>query len=827
MCVHVFGNTPSPAVATFGLRQAAITAGPEFGKDVYEFIQRNFYVDDALVSLPSTHEAVDLLQRTQQALMTHGGLRLLKIASRNPTLMQHFPTKDLARDLIDLDFTKEELPEQRRLGLVWDLQTDSFGFRLNLEERPYTRRGVLSCVNSLYDPLGFIAPITIQGKILLTEMMQSPCIDWDADLPEEYLSTWLTWTHSLSIIEDLKVPLKYLSIGFSELGNKQVLIFSDASELAISAVAYLHDNRDSSLGFIIGKSKVAPRLASSVPCFKIVLGYIHNHTKRFLTYVSNRIQRILNFTSADHWNFIATNQNPADHGTKPTSDRAVYDSWICGPFSSRRNLVHAIASLKLLVRRRKRRSENDKQLGDTEEDKIHARKDAEEFIIRLIQSENFGKERAALKDGKILRKDSWISKLDPFLNNKDILQVGGRLRHSEFDLGERNPILMPGKHRVSRLLVVHHHEETHHQGRHITEGAIRNAGWWITGAKRLISSIIHKCVKCRRGRGKFLNQKMADLPPERLKSSPPFTYVGIDCFGPWNVTTRKTRGGSADSKRWAVLFTCLCSRAVHIEVIEQMSTPSFINALRRFYATRGAVKEFYSDKGTNFIGAVRELGICSINVEDPPIQNMLTERNTVWKFNTPYSSHMGGTWERLIGIRRRILDAILLEVKHTKLTHEVLCTFFVEVVNIINNRPLIPVSSDSDLPSVLTPNVLLTQKIGDVSDAPLNLNVRDLYTSQWKIVQVLADRFWERWRKQYLQSLQSRNKWKEVKPNIQVGDVVILKDNEQHRNLWPLSRVTRVFPSRDDLVRKVEVVTFADGIKHTYVRPITHVIPLL
>ncbi|XP_048751191.2 uncharacterized protein LOC125662887 [Ostrea edulis] len=531
-------------------------------------------------------------------------------------------------------------------------------------------------------------------------MMQSPCIDWDADLPEEYLSTWLTWTHSLSIIEDLKVPRKYLSIGFSELGNKQVLIFSDASELAISAVAYLHDNRDSSLGFIIGKSKVAPRLASSVPrlelcaavlgveiaCIirdqldisadhfqffidsKIVLGYIHNHTKKFLTYVSNMIQRILNFTSADHWNFIATNQNPADHGTKPTSDRAVYDSWICGPvewlqfqdinsiqapmfelvepnldkeikqevlinkvhsssppfgthhfekFSSWRNLVHAIASLKLLVRRRKRRSENDKQLRDTEEDKIHARKDAEEFIIRLIQSKNFGKERDALKDGKILRKDSCISKLDPFLNNKDIFQVGGRLRHSEFDLGERNPILMPGKHRVSRRLVVHYHEETHHQGRHITEGAIRNAGWWITGAKRLISSIIRKCVKCRRGRGKFLNQKMADLPPERLQSSPPFTYVGIDCFGPWNVTTRKTRGGSADSKRWAVLFTCLCSRAVHIEVIEQMSTPSCINALRRFYATRGAVKELYSDRGTNFIGGVRELGICSINVEDP------------------------------------------------------------------------------------------------------------------------------------------------------------------------------------------------------------------
>jgi hypothetical protein len=558
MCVHVFGNTLSPAVVTFGLRQAAITTEPDFGKDVYDFIRRNFYVHDALVSLPTTHQVVDLLRRTQQALRIHGNLRLHKIISSNPLLMQQFPAKDLAKDLVDLNLDKEELPSQRSLGIVWNLRSNSFGFRANLKDRPFTRRGVFSCVNSLYDPLGFIAPITIRGKILLREMMQSPCTDWDANLAEKYLDALLSWIHSLCVIEDLKVSRKYFPAGFSELEDKQVLIFTDASELAISAVAYLLDSRDNLLGFIMGKSKVAPKLASSVPrlelcaavlgieiaCIipdqldvsadhfkfftdcKIVLGYIYNRTKRFLTYVSNRIQRILTFASANQWNFIATKQNPADHGTKPIFDRAVYDSWFRGPvewlqcqdmdslqtsvfelvdpasdreikqevllnkvhsstspfgthhfepFSSWKCLVRAIASLKLFLRKW-RQNKNEKQSRITEEQRILTQKDAEELIIHIAQHEHFAKEINAIKDGKTLQRDSCFSKLDPFLNDKDILQVGGRLRHSDFDLGETNPTLIPSKHRVSRLLVSHYHEQIHHQGRHITEGAIRSAG---------------------------------------------------------------------------------------------------------------------------------------------------------------------------------------------------------------------------------------------------------------------------------------------------------------------------------------------------------------
>ena len=213
------------------------------------------------------------------------------------------------------------------LMMIWDLQKDAFGFELNRKEKPYTRRGVLSCVNSLYDPLGFIAPITIQGKLLLREMTQTPNVDWDAPLPEESLVRRDGWTQSLCRLEKLNIPRKYLPVGFSQLKEKTVLIFTDASEVA---VAYLFDSHSGevNLGFIEGKSKVAPKPTTSIPrlefcaaalgveivtiirdqldigphCFKfytdsrIVLGYVYNRTRRFFTYVINRVQKILNFS---------------------------------------------------------------------------------------------------------------------------------------------------------------------------------------------------------------------------------------------------------------------------------------------------------------------------------------------------------------------------------------------------------------------------------------------------------------------------------------------------------------------------------------------------
>ncbi|XP_068216787.1 uncharacterized protein [Palaemon carinicauda] len=322
---------------------------------------------------------------------------------------------------------------------------------------------------------------------------------------------------------------------------------------------------------------------------------------------------------------------------------------------------------------------------------------------------------------------------------------------------------------------------------------------------------------------------MSYLPEDRLEPSPPFTNVGVDAFGPWTIVSRRTRGGYANSKRWAILFSCLVTRAVHIELIEEMSSSAFINAVRRFISLRGQVKIFRSDRGTNFIGAVDKLRIDSINVEDGPFRKFLYNSGTTWIFNPPHSSHMGGAWERMIGITRRILDSMLLNHTGKSLTHDVLNTFLTEVSVIINSRPLVPVSTDPENPLILTPTMLLTQKTDYIftSDQLGDFNERDLHLVEWKRVQALASIFWSRWRKEYLPLLQQRQKWIEHRRDLVKGDVVLLKDKNLCRTQWPMGVIMNPLKSSDDHVRKAEVRTIVNGKPTIYTRPIVDMILLV
>ena len=917
MCVHVFGNSPSPAVAIYGLSKSVQNSEHIYGKDVTEFVMRNFYVDDGLVSLPTSAEAIDLMKRTKKALEVEGNIRLHKISSNSSEVISAFNADDLSKDLKCLNIGEDDLPQQSSLGLVWDLNRDKFVFKITPDNKPFTHRGVLSTLNSLFDPMGFIAPVVIHGKILLREIMNTNGgFTWDEPLPPECQSKWKNWKDSLSLLEDLEIPRMYVPASLTSVDYAAIHIYSDASEKAISAVAYVKtvDKKGSShVGFIMGKSKVAPSRGHTIPRLelcaavlatevaevildnfditcssvtyytdsKVVLGYINNTRRRFYTYVSNRVERIHRVSKPAQWKYVPTFLNPADQGTRGLSSENIRNSlWLCGPpslaasshtsecdatsdqddfelinpdedkelrphiidvqtcktgvnleesfskrfqkFSDWRKLLNAISFLKRVAKHYKNGEPTAKR-------NVESYVESEHFIVKVVQTEFYRDEIKCISKEKRISEGSPILQLNPVLDKTGILRVGGRLSRAEISLHERNPIILPGKSHIAKLLVHFYHQKVKHQGRHFTEGAVRSAGYWIIGAKRLISSVIFSCVKCRKLRGKLLCQKMADLPVDRLTPCPPFLRVGVDTFGPWLVTARKTRG-LAQSKRWAILFSYLSTRAIHIEVVEELSSSAFINALPRFVSIRGEVKEFRSDRGTNFVGATDDLNIQAINVEDGPVGDFLCNKGTIWIFNPPHSSHMGGVWERMIGITRRILDSMLLDISLKNLSHEVLATFMAEVCAIVNSRPITPISSDSEAPSFLSPSMLLTQKTGYdsfVYDHPACDDIKFMYKAQWRHVQILSDMFWKRWKNEYLNTLQCRRKWNEDKPNIKKGDIILLKNDSDHRNNWPLGLVTNAIESQDGKVRKAEVKICKDGKSCTYTRPITEMVLLV
>ncbi len=291
---------------------------------------------------------------------------------------------------------------------------------------------------------------------------------------------------------------------------------------------------------------------------------------------------------------------------------------------------------------------------------------------------------------------------------------------------------------------------------------------------------------------------MADLPLDRIQpDEPPFSKVGIDYFGPIEVKRARSV-----VKRYGVIFTCLTTRAVHLEVAYSLDTSSCINAIRRFMSRRGVVKLFRSDNGTNLVGAEREMREEISKWKSSDFRKALP---VTWLFNPPSGSHFGGVWERLIRSVRRILYALLHE-QNVRLDDESLQTLFCEVEAIMNSRPLTMVSSDVKDLEVLTPNHLLLLRQG--SDAPCGqFDNTDCYSrSRWRHIQYLADIFWKRWVKEYLPTLQIRQKWSKTQRNVSEGDVVLVIDSAP-RASWTLGRVQSVIKDKKGLVRIVKIKT--------------------
>lgn len=259
-----------------------------------------------------------------------------------------------------------------------------------------------------------------------------------------------------------------------------------------------------------------------------------------------------------------------------------------------------------------------------------------------------------------------------------------------------------------------------------------------------------------------------------------------------------------------------------------MDTSAFICALRRFLSIRGPTARIRCDCGSNFIGAKCEFDQALQEMDEGALKTYLADHGCEWSFNPPHASHFGGVWERQIGTIRRVLDAMLLELGNPQLTHELLVTLLAEVSAIVNARPIATVPSDVEDPQPLSPSMLLTLKSRPLLPPPGNFVPQDLYARRrWRRVQYLVDQFWVRWRREYLQSLQRRPKWNKRERNLTAGDIVLVRDKDAHRNDWQLARVVEAVTSGDGEVRKASVLICKEGVRKTYLRPISELVLIL
>ncbi len=348
--------------------------------------------------------------------------------------------------------------------------------------------------------------------------------------------------------------------------------------------------------------------------------------------------------------------------------------------------------------------------------------------------------------------------------------------------------------------------------------AIRPSNWHFSAdtITMVVTSLLLTYRSDRFGWAKPSTPKMAALPAARLQTDqPPFSGTGVDYFDLLYVNMKR-----GTMKRWGCIFTCLVTRAVHIEIAHSMDASTFINALRRFVARRGKPAVIYTDNGTNLTAGERELRE-ALRCWDPESIGRAAElRQIEWRFSPPSAPHFGGVWERVVQSAKRALYAILGD---RPTTDETLSTVMAEVEAILNGRPLTHVSVDPRDPEPLTPFHFLLGRSSPSIPPDVFCEGDAVSRKTWRRAQQLVDQFWRRWRREYLPTLQSRKKWTLESRNLQVVDVVLIIDDNAPRGQWPLGRVTEVLPGKNNVVRVARVKT-AGG--KTYLRPVMKLIVL-
>ncbi|XP_066598844.1 uncharacterized protein [Prorops nasuta] len=854
-----FGVASSPFLAIRVLKQLADDDGYKFPLAA-NILRSDFYVDDLITGANNLSVAIQIQQELSQ-LLKNGGFKIRQWASNDPRVLVHCESDSINSNLL---FDRDNI--LKTLGIYWNATSDSISYTVKpiAHTERITKRFILSEIAKIFDPLGLLGPVILFAKIIMQQCWKCK-VSWDETVPTN-LHTWSHFANQLNSLNNISVNRRLVvddSVSIQIHGFCDASQFGYGACIYIRSI---DNKGHIQSHLLCAKSRVIPVKGMTIPRAElsgalvlarlvndirttlilqidqiflwcdstITLHWINTSPNLLKIFVSNRVREIRELTTNCIWRHINTKNNPADALSRGQLPDAFLQNqmWFNGPswlqqpeskwpnvtlqipleISEIRNniclattitnhteFLNRFSSFRRAVRvisyclRMKLNSQFKRTITI---DEIHA---TEIQILRLVQAEAFHEEINVILTLNKMKKNR-LTSLAPFLDKSGILRVGGRLIHSSLSHSQKHPILLPKNHHVTNIIISDAHLDNHHSGIQSTLHFIRHKYWLLDG-KNQVRYVIHKCIPCFRFRAQPVSYKMGDLPEFRVNQARPFKNTGIDYCGPLFIKERKFRNRGR-IKVYICVFICMTTRAIHLEVVSDMTTVGFLGALSRFIGRRGIPTNVYSDNGTNFIGANNELKQLYVLFNSESFHNEVNHfalrKHISWHFIPPLTPHFGGMWEAGVKSFKHHFKRVIGD---RLTTFEELNTLVIEIESILNSRPLCAISSDPNDPTALTPaHWFIGEPFTALPEHDL-LSVPENRLSSWQIIKKGRQEFWRRWSEEYLGELQKRYKWTESKGELQLGILVLIKDKNLPPLQWQLGRVIDLHPGLDGVVR--------------------------
>ncbi|XP_077491913.1 uncharacterized protein LOC144102539 [Amblyomma americanum] len=570
----------------------------------------------------------------------------------------------------------------------------------------------------------------------------------------------------------------------------------------------------------------------------IALHWIRGDAGRWQQFVRNRVCEIQRVTGGYEWRHCPGKENPADLLTRGVSVSRLAASdvwwtgrqWLCKPdgewpqglvqnafsdaelelkqptkalpamssqvqfpslmdiqrYSSFIRLIRVTAWVLRFVSRMRRRNDEVGALTAEELDQ------AEIFWIRNEHREGFHRELKSVHNQQAFPVDSPLRNASLMVDDKGILRIDGRLQRSHLDYDAKHPVVIPKQSDLSKLLALYCHRKVLHGGIRCTLTQLRER-YWVIGARQMVKRTLKECVTCQWFNAQPANQVTAPLPKDRITEAQPFQVTGVDFAGPLVVK------GTSPTKCYIALFTCAVTRAIHLELVSDMSASSFLLAFQRFTARRGLPSTIYSDNALTFKKVNKDLGRLWDAMRSGQVQEYIVSARVQWKFIVERGPWWSGFYERLVGLTKQALKKTL---GRGYLTLEEMTTTLTEVEAVLNSRPLTHVYSESNEPEPLCPAMFLTGKRLTSLPALQRKEIAALTCDHLRHISTrdkALEGFWKRWCSEYLKELQlTHSKGDQRGRQVDIGDVVLLKEALQPRQMWKLGMIERAFTGRDN-----------------------------